>query len=481
MRHDARGGSGARLLVSYGATLLLAFALVGLDPATERGELLVAAVLAATIPVLVAILPWKSLPRAARLLPIAIFFVAAFLVRDAGGLTAGVGVISLLPICWLALHGTRTELVIGLAGLAAFWCLPVVLIGGSVYPITQLRAAAMFVAVATMIGLTVHSLVRALADNVINVARVAAAARTVLSAADARTEMCVTACEVSDATFAFLYEPTGDGALQTTAMAGIAVEPQTIDASAERSATRIAFADQEPVLAVNAAEHPAINRALWIKHGRPATMLFEPVRRGDRAIGVLVVGWAQRVSSLRTGGPALIGLLAAEAAIAIAHTDLVHQLGELADTDPLTGLPNRRTWNRELGRALSTTPPVRVCVAMLDLDHFKDFNDTNGHLDGDRLLKGSAVSWQAQLRSNDLVARIGGEEFAVLLHDCSIEDAATVVERLRHATPGGVTCSAGLVERAEGESGQSLMARADAALYAAKRNGRDQMLINTHP
>ncbi len=338
----------------------------------------------------------------------------------------------------------------------------------------------MFVAVATMIGLTVHSLVRALAANVRNVARVAAAARTVLTAADARTEMCVAACEVSGATFAFLYEPIGDGALQSTAMAGIAVEPQTIDATAGRSATRIAFAEQEPVLAVNAAEHPAINRALWSAHGRPASMLFEPVRRGDRTIGVLVVGWAQRVSSLRTGGPALISLLAAEAAIAIAHADLVHQLGELADTDPLTGLPNRRTWNRELGRALSSTPPVRVCVAMLDLDHFKDFNDTHGHLAGDRLLKGSAVNWQAQLRANDLVARIGGEEFAVLLHDCSIEDAATVVERLRHATPGGVTCSAGLVERADGESGHSLMARADSALYAAKRNGRDQILVNTH-
>jgi diguanylate cyclase (GGDEF)-like protein len=210
-------------------------------------------------------------------------------------------------------------------------------------------------------------------------------------------------------------------------------------------------------------------------------MLFEPVRRGDQTIGVLVVGWARRVANLRTGGPALIGLLAAEAATAIAHSDLRHRLAELADTDPLTGLPNRRTWGRELDRALNSTPPTSVCVAMLDLDHFKAFNDTHGHLAGDRQLKASAVHWQAQLRSSDLVARIGGEEFAVLLHDCSIQDAATIVERLRQATPGDATCSAGVVDRAPGETGESLMARADAALYVAKNNGRDQLRAVAQP
>jgi diguanylate cyclase (GGDEF)-like protein len=205
-------------------------------------------------------------------------------------------------------------------------------------------------------------------------------------------------------------------------------------------------------------------------------MLFEPVRRAEVTVGVLVVGWAQPVSDLRSGRPALISLLAAEAATAIAHTDLVRQLAELADTDPLTGLPNRRTWNRELDRVLDTTPPVELCVAMLDLDHFKAYNDTHGHLAGDRQLKASAVSWQAQLRSSDLVARIGGEEFAVLLPECSIKDAAIVVERLRLATPGGATCSAGLVQRAANDTADSLLARADAALYAAKRNGRNQIL-----
>jgi diguanylate cyclase (GGDEF)-like protein len=468
--------------VAYGATSLLGFALVGVDPAARRGELLIAVLLTAAIPALVAFAPWRSLPRTARLVPIAMFFVAAFLLRDAvNGQAAGVGVIALLPICWLALHGSRSELSIGLVGLAAFWILPVALIGGSAYPVYQLRSAVLYVAVATMIGVTVHGLIRALATNARNVTRVAAAARSVHTAADARTEICSAACEVSGATFAFLYEPTGTGELQTTAMAGIAVARQTIPPGTERSATWAAFATQQPVLAVDAAEHPVINRAMWIAHGRPASMLFEPVRQGDETVGVLVVGWAQRVSDLRSGRPALISLLAAEAATAIAHTDLVRQLAALADTDPLTGLPNRRTWNRELARALNTTSPAQVCVAMLDLDHFKAFNDTHGHLAGDLQLQACAVNWQAQLRAGDVVARIGGEEFAILLPACSIGDAAIVVERLRLATPGNATCSAGLAQCADADTPDSLLARADAALYAAKRNGRDQILTVAYP
>jgi len=89
-----------------------------------------------------------------------------------------------------------------------------------------------------------------------------------------------------------------------------------------------------------------------------------------------------------------------------------------------------------------------------------------------------AVSWQGQLRAGDLVARIGGEEFGVLLPGCSIASATTVLQRLRAATPGDATCSAGLVERVAGESAESLVARADATLYSAKDAGRDQLLVS---
>jgi diguanylate cyclase len=95
---------------------------------------------------------------------------------------------------------------------------------------------------------------------------------------------------------------------------------------------------------------------------------------------------------------------------------------------------------------------------------------------GDRQLTACAVAWQAQLRPGDVLARLGGEEFAVLLTGCTLADATAVIERLRGSTPGRQTCSAGLVARRGDEPADELMARADSALYAAKHAGRDQLL-----
>ena len=113
---------------------------------------------------------------------------------------------------------------------------------------------------------------------------------------------------------------------------------------------------------------------------------------------------------------------------------------------------------------------------MLDLDHFKAFNDEHGHLAGDELLKESAITWQAVLRDGDFIARYGGEEFSVLLPNCSMGDAVQAVERLRVAAPMGQTCSAGVACWDQTESASELLRRADGALYGAKRAGRDQLL-----
>jgi len=206
-------------------------------------------------------------------------------------------------------------------------------------------------------------------------------------------------------------------------------------------------------------------------------MHFEPVLRGDRAVGVLAVGWRERVRDVTTGGPAMIALLAADAAAAIAHIDLVEQLSRLAATDPLTGLHNRRAWDHELDATLARATAGRCCVAIVDLDHFKAFNDAHGHLAGDRLLKEAAAAWRAVLRGGDVLARYGGEEFAVLLPKCGLDDARTILARLRACTPAAQTCSAGLAVWDGRESSDALIGRADAALYAAKRRGRDQLVV----
>lgn len=122
-----------------------------------------------------------------------------------------------------------------------------------------------------------------------------------------------------------------------------------------------------------------------------------------------------------------------------------------------------------------------LAVALVDLDHFKRLNDEAGHAAGDRLLRASAEAWAAALRTGDLIARYGGEEFALLLPQTALEDALPVVERIRAATPAPVTCSVGAAAFDESEGPGELLARADAALYRAKRGGRNRVEVSQPP
>ena len=143
----------------------------------------------------------------------------------------------------------------------------------------------------------------------------------------------------------------------------------------------------------------------------------------------------------------------------------------MARTDELTGLPNRRAWDEHLHRELARArrSGERFSVALIDLDGFKRYNDTKGHPAGDQLLKEAGVIWPSQIRDSDVLARYGGDEFALLLPGCPPASANDVVERLRSATPRGQTCSAGVAEWDGNELAEDLIARADAALYEAKR------------
>jgi diguanylate cyclase (GGDEF)-like protein len=155
---------------------------------------------------------------------------------------------------------------------------------------------------------------------------------------------------------------------------------------------------------------------------------------------------------------------------------------ELAVTDELTGLPNRRAWNTELPRTIErvrrTGDPL--IVAVIDLDHFKNFNDAYGHPAGDRLLKEATAAWQEQLRSADHLARYGGEEFVLLLPDATPTQARDVLDRMRQVTPLGQTFSAGIAVWNGAETSDDLTARADTALYQAKDAGRNQIVEATH-
>lgn len=162
------------------------------------------------------------------------------------------------------------------------------------------------------------------------------------------------------------------------------------------------------------------------------------------------------------------------------HAERVRQLSR---EDELTGLPNRRAWNEELPRALGHARGAGqpLAVAMIDLDHFKRFNDAHGHIAGDELLSTAAAAWRAELRSGDVLARYGGEEFIVLLPGLTSAEAEEVLTRLLAATPLGQTFSCGVACWDGIETADDLVCRADATLYEAKSAGRNHVRCALQP
>jgi diguanylate cyclase (GGDEF)-like protein/PAS domain S-box-containing protein len=151
----------------------------------------------------------------------------------------------------------------------------------------------------------------------------------------------------------------------------------------------------------------------------------------------------------------------------------------MARTDPLTGLPNRRAWDEEILKELSRAERhgLPLSLAMLDVDHFKRFNDEHGHQAGDDLLRDAGQRWRMELRTTDFIARYGGEEFGLLLPACPEDDAVAIVDRLRSKMPAGQSCSAGVACWSVGQGGDELISRADTALYAAKHAGRGRTVL----
>ena len=159
-----------------------------------------------------------------------------------------------------------------------------------------------------------------------------------------------------------------------------------------------------------------------------------------------------------------------------AHRLAEEEMRELSETDALTGLPNRRHWDRALAEALQPGEQP-VCVALMDLDRFKAYNDVCGHPAGDALLRLAAVTWRSKLRPGDLLARYGGEEFAIILRRCDTRAALDVAQRLRSADLDGQTASIGYALWDGEESADSVVCRADEALYRAKQAGRDRVIF----
>jgi len=133
--------------------------------------------------------------------------------------------------------------------------------------------------------------------------------------------------------------------------------------------------------------------------------LYQPVTRGRRRMGVLVIGFTEPRRRMPTTALYLVELLAAEIGAAIDRADLVALLGTQSRSDPLTGVANRRSWDEEIHRELTRVQRGDpLTLAIIDLDHFKAYNDTHGHLAGDDLLKDLVTAIRAELRTGDRAA-----------------------------------------------------------------------------
>ena len=165
-------------------------------------------------------------------------------------------------------------------------------------------------------------------------------------------------------------------------------------------------------------------------------------------------------------------------------------------TDPLTGLGNRKYFDRSIEmavqNALATNEPLSLL--MFDIDHFKSFNDSYGHLTGDQVLRLVGLSLKQTIKGQDITARYGGEEFAVVLPNTALRQALTVADHIRRAVMskelkkkstgeilGRVTISVGVSMLKPGDDTDSLIERADACLYAAKRAGRNRVVCEADP
>jgi two-component system cell cycle response regulator len=208
----------------------------------------------------------------------------------------------------------------------------------------------------------------------------------------------------------------------------------------------------------------------------------------DSTNGTWVNGARVRLHHLRSGDRIQLGAFVAR--YVAAGDPEGRELSDLAlasRRDALTGLPNRRAFEedlaREVARAARTGAPLSVIA--LDVDRFKAVNDAHGHAAGDAVLRAVAVRTGGAIRAGDLLARVGGEEFAILLPGADLARAAEAAERVRAALAAvpveaagralPVTASFGCAALAPGEAPEALLARADGRLYEAKREGRNRV------
>jgi len=413
----------------------------------------------------------------------------ALLVRSAtDGLDSGLGPLLMIPAIAVAIYGSRQALFAMIGSITVIVILIEILANEDPALSPVWRQDAILVVLATVLAIAIQDLMtrlrseRALADaRGRQIEQLNEITKAIATSTHGGRTLCEIITEVTDAAGAALFDLHADGTLNLVASeggrkellrqiaSGPALAPLKVIETGERKT--VSEPDHEINLQRMAWQEVSITSVLWV-----------PTTLNDKPVGVLALAYKAEGDGDAEGVIA-VDLLAAEGTIAIQQHRVTEQLETLASTDPLTEVDNRRGWERIIERALARAGRNQqpLCLALLDLDHFKQFNDARGHQAGDSLLSECARAWQRQLRIDDHIARFGGDEFVLTLPGTDINQALDVVERLRAVVPEDVTCSAGVAVWTSGESVEELVERADEALYLAKENGRNVAMAAGSP
>jgi diguanylate cyclase (GGDEF)-like protein len=303
-------------------------------------------------------------------------------------------------------------------------------------------------------------------------------------------DLCATACSLTEATGAAIGFWDGDEG-EVLGVAGADGGPRPGDVFVPPY-SELALAVRADTTLVRQAGEWALGRTCVAHHGerwtaRPRAMAVLPLRGTAGTIGVLAV-WTSRRGALDPQGLDALQGLSPYAALHLEHARAFGYLREHAERDPLTLLRNRRAFERLLAAETDRFERYRRPLAMLvlDLDHFKAINDRHGHEAGDEVLRSVARTLAACIRDVDTAARLGGEEFVVLLPETTLAAAVEVADRIRTAVAAApvawrtglipVTLSAGAAACPETVPlPEELMGVADRALYRAKHDGRNRV------
>jgi len=288
----------------------------------------------------------------------------------------------------------------------------------------------------------------------------------------------VAALDLAEMETALLLRREGGGALLASCAAGplahalLGLSPEVLDGLGE------ALAPGASLATTGRGGARALPRPLAaLREAGARTVVAVPLSSRGEQLGALVVGDSRDLAP-STERVELLELVAAQAASCLRTSAAVAELRHRAATDPLTGLGHRGTFRETL--AASHRRPIAAGVALCDIDHFKDLNDSAGHQAGDRALVTVARALQSALRRGDTLYRLGGDEFAALLAVRDAGDALAAANRMRDAvaaSDAGVTVSVGIAVSAVSETDDALVGRADRALYRAKGAGRDGVAI----